>query len=373
MSSQFNTMSESQCRWGILGTAGIARKNWRSILNSTNSTLSAVASRKAERAQSFIDECQNQAPYGVLPEAVGSYEGLLQRQDVDAVYIPLPTGMRKEWVIRAAEAGKHVMCEKPCALTSDDLAQMTEACSANRVQFMDGVMFMHSRRLPAVEAAIGSAHVGQLRRIASHHAFNADDGFLNSNIRMSSDLEPHGCLGDLGWYNIRFTLWAVGYEMPKEVSGRLLSTAKRDDSPLDVPMELSAEMFFENGVSASFYCSFITENQQWVTVGGNQGFVHVPDFVLPFYGSRIGHQTRSAKFLINGTDFHMEPRDQWHWTPEYSDGHPSAQETRLFQRFSEIVLSGQIDNHWPEIALKTQRVMDAVLTSARQQGAPIEP
>src|SRR5262249_18689447 len=105
-------MSQAPCRWGVLGTANIARKNWKAIRNAGNSAVVAVASRDAGRARRFIDECQAEAPLAPAPVACGSYGELLARPDIDAVYIPLPTGVRKEWVMRAAAAGKHVLCEK---------------------------------------------------------------------------------------------------------------------------------------------------------------------------------------------------------------------------------------------------------------------
>jgi len=83
----------------------------------------------------------------VLPQAFGLYDDLLAKDTVEAVYIPLPTGVGKEWVLRAAAAGKHVVCEKPCAPSVADLREMVAACRLHRVQFMDGVMFTHSRRL----------------------------------------------------------------------------------------------------------------------------------------------------------------------------------------------------------------------------------
>src|SRR6266436_2423023 len=95
------------CRWGIIGTANIARKNWKAIRNAGNSALVAVASRDRDRARRFIDECQADAPLPRVPVPC-TYEELLGRADVDAVYLPLPTGVRKPWVLRAAEAGKHV-------------------------------------------------------------------------------------------------------------------------------------------------------------------------------------------------------------------------------------------------------------------------
>ena len=95
-------MSAAQCRWGILSTAGIAKKNYRGIWFSGNGQVVAVASRQRNAAQRFIDECQRDNPFPQAPEAVEGYEILLDRNDIDAVYIPLPTAMRKEWVIRAA-------------------------------------------------------------------------------------------------------------------------------------------------------------------------------------------------------------------------------------------------------------------------------
>ncbi len=109
-------MSNRPCRWAILGTAGIARKNWLAIRQAENARLVAVASRDRARARAFIDECEASAPGHPPPDAVGSYDEVLDRDDVDAVYVPLPTGIRAEWVIRAAERRKHVLVEKPCAV-----------------------------------------------------------------------------------------------------------------------------------------------------------------------------------------------------------------------------------------------------------------
>ena len=152
------------------------------------------------------------------------------------------------------------------------------------MQFMDGVMFDHSQRLQAIREQLSSGNViGRLRRIATHFSFSGDQEFQRSNIRTDSILEPHGCLGDLGWYCIRFTLWAAGLEMPTHVSARTITTLSGDDSEGDVPGEFSAELLFPGGVSANFYCSFLTENQQTATVSGDAGYLTVNDFVLPFY------------------------------------------------------------------------------------------
>jgi predicted dehydrogenase len=161
-------MSTKQCRWGILGAATIARKNWQSIRDAGNATLVAVASRDAQRSAQFVAECQRKVPFPQPPAALGSYEELIARPDIDAIYLPLPTGLRKDWAIRAANAGKHVMVEKPVGATVADAEAILAACERNRVQFMDGVMFNHSRRLAEMRQVLDDGKsVGEIRRIAT--------------------------------------------------------------------------------------------------------------------------------------------------------------------------------------------------------------
>src|SRR5437868_3556729 len=251
-------MEKRPIRWGILSTAQIARKNWKAIRNSGNGIVTAVASRDLERSRRFVAECQAEASFPAIPKALGTYEELIASKEIDAVYIPLPTGVRKEWVIRAADDGKHILCEKPCALTSADLSEMIAACERNKVQFMDGVMFMHSRRLDSIREVLNDGQtIGQIRRIAAVFNFSAPEEFFAKNIRVQSGLEPHGALGDLGWYCIRFALWTMDWKLPREVTGRLLTELKHKDAPEPVPVEFSGELFFDNGVSTTFYSSFV--------------------------------------------------------------------------------------------------------------------
>jgi predicted dehydrogenase len=360
-------MADSLCRWGILGTANIARKNWQSIRNSGNGRLVAVASRTRERAQQFIDECGSEVAFSPAPRPT-SYDELLASPEIDAVYIPLPTGIRKEWVLKAAKAGKHVLCEKPCGSTAAEVAEMLEACRAANVQFMDGVMFMHSARLPAMRATLDDGRsVGQLKRIASQFSFLAPEEFLQGNIRVSHQLEPLGCLGDLGWYNVRFTLWAMNYAMPERVVGRMLAET-RPGSGDSVPLEFSGELLFAGGVSASFYCSFLTENQQWANLSGTRGNLQVDDFVLPFFGGQATYTVRNPAFDMQGTQFNMREVAHRHRIDEYSNNQPNSQETNLFRNFAKLALSGKPNPHWPKIALQTQQVLEACLESARRGG-----
>ena len=313
----------SPCRWGILGTANIARKNWKAIRKAGNSTLVAVASRDLARANAFIDDCQGDIPFPNRPIACGAYEELLRRSDVDAVYIPLPTGIRREWVVKAAEAGKHILCEKPCGTAPADVRAMLDACARHKVQFMDGVMFMHSGRLPLLRQVLDDGDsIGQLMRITSNFSFAAPDEFLRSNIRVNNELEPLGCLGDLGWYNLRFTLWVMKYQWPERASGRILSQYGTGKTP--VPMEFSGELFFPGGVSASYYCAFRTVNQQWANLSGTKGTVQVPDFVIPFYGCESTFEVNKPVFHADGCSFHMQSHPRRYAANEYSDGAAGA-------------------------------------------------
>ena len=366
-------MSQRVCRWGILGAAFIARKNWQAIRNASNCTLLAVASRDRQRCKQFIGDCHAHSAFASPPAALGSYEELLARADIDAVYIPLPTMVRKEWAIQAAEAGKHILVEKPVGATVEDATEIVDACRRNNVQFMDGVMFMHSRRLARMREILDDGQsVGAIRRISTQFSYGAPSEFLRNDIRVRSDLEPLGALGDLGWYNIRFILWVMNEQLPQRVCGRLLSEHRGQDSPASVPTEFSAELFYPDGVSASFYCSFLTELQQWAHVSGTKGSLHVGDFVLPFYGSELTFDVSNPVFDIAGCDFNMQDGTQRVAVHEYSNSAENAQETNMFRNFAELALSGTPDHGWAETALNTQKVLDACLQSARSEGSVVE-
>jgi len=334
-------------RIGFLSTANIGRKNWKAIFHGGNAIVAAVASRDLERSRKFIRECQAETPFETPPAALGSYEELLASKNVDAIYFPLPTGLRREWVMRAAEAGKHVLCEKPCAVSTAGLEEMISACRKNRVQFMDGVMFMHNPRLGQIRAALDDGKsVGPLKRITSHFSFLGSEDFLRGNIRVDGALEPFGCLGDLGWYCIRFALWTMSWQMPNRVEGRIISRAGNNSS--GVPLEFSGELYFDGGVSSGFYCSFLAGFSQWADISGANGHLRVPDFVLG------GGETA---FDVNNRAVKSGPA---------TAGPASAQEANMIRNFADQIFSGRLNDEWPAWALKTQNVLDACFESGRR-------
>ncbi|EMI29148.1 MULTISPECIES: Gfo/Idh/MocA family protein [Rhodopirellula] len=363
-------MTKPICRWGILGAANIARKNWKAIRMSGNGVVTAVASRDVQRAEGFIHDCSLECPPVITgadgsaeltrPEAIGDYQTLLDRDDIDAVYIALPTTYRKKWVLAAAAAGKHVIAEKPFAVHADDAIEMADACREAGVNLMDGVMFDHSSRLPELKHTLTDpVAFGDLKRIQTHFSFCGDDSFEEANIRASADLEPHGALGDLGWYCIRFTLWAAGDRLPTAVSGQ--STVRLDEGR--VPGEFQGEMRFDDGLTAGFFCSFFCVNQQTATLSGNRGYATLNDFVLPFNGSECSWETHQHELIIDNCRWNFGEHSRKHGVTEHASGEADSQETRMFRHFADEVLHGRVETRSSEIAVKTQQVLDALRRS----------
>lgn len=361
-------MSDAQCRWGILSSAQIARKNWKAIRLSGNGIVRGVSSRSVERAQQFIDECQAEVSFPLLPEAFADHQALLASDQIDAVYVPMPTGSRKEWVIAAAEAGKHVLIEKPIAINAADAIEMRDACRASGVQFMDGVMFDHGKRIREVADQVAAAKLGNVRRIQTHFSFTGDSEFQSDNIRTDTVLEPHGCLGDLGWYCIRFILWASGFRDPVQVSGRTITRLTREGSDEWVPGEFAGELVFEHGVTAGFFCSFMTANQQLATISGDAGYLTIDDYVLPLYDSQTEYQIHAHELEIDNCRWNFRRRSETRSCDEYHSGESNAQEVEMMRTFAERVNSGNLDQSLADRAVQTQRILDACRRSDALDG-----
>ena len=189
----------------------------------------ALAGSQGLQAVAVVDVCADAAEKLAQTLGCPGYQSLDEllagSPNVEAAIVCTPPCTHRELTLRLLEQGWHVLCEKPCAPHAADVKEMVDICRQHNVQFMDGVMFMHSARLPKMREALDDgASVGAIKRIASQFSFFGGEEFHKGNIRVSRELEPLGALGDLGWYNIRFTLWAMQYQLPKQVSGRSLTT-----------------------------------------------------------------------------------------------------------------------------------------------------
>jgi len=337
-------------RWGILGTARIASKVGRAIHDANGAQLVAVASRDESRARFWIDRhtvghAAADAKLAFLPAAApvasfGSYLELLRQPDIDAVYIPLPPSLHCEWTCRAAQLGKHVLCEKPLALNLAEAKRMKDACQSANRHLMDGVMWMHHVRTPAMQKVLTSGELGELRRVTSAFSFNAAD-FPPDNIRFQRALGG-GALGDVGWYCVRATLWAFG-----GLPARVWATARYDR---DVDVNLSATLWFAGNRTAAFHCAFDTTWRKWFEVAGTKGSLVCDDFVNPWDAAK-------ARFWVH---------DQQGQGTQHVHPH-CIQEVRMVEVLCGQIRSGRFDARWPEISLATQQVCDAIANSARSE------
>ena len=181
-------------RVGIMGCASIARKNARAIIRSERCTLVAVASRSLDKAEAFCEELKLPPFDDALPlhhtvRRLEGYNALLLVEGIDAVYIPLPTKLHKEWVLRAAAAGKHVLVEKPVGVDANEVQEMIAACRAAGVAFMDGTMLVHHKRSKQIDRLFADT-TWQPKRVTSAFTFAAPVEFLaGGNIR-TNGLRP---------------------------------------------------------------------------------------------------------------------------------------------------------------------------------------
>lgn len=323
--------ADRNIRWGFLSTANIAGKVKRAVDLSSNSEVIAIASRTEEKAQTWKDE------HGV-ERAYGTYDALLEDDGLDAIYIGLPPSMHAEWTIKAAEHGKHVLCEKPLSANAHEAEEMAEACRRNGVQLMDGVMWVHHERTSAMKEIISSGALGDFRKMTAAFTINLGEQLPEGNIRLKKELAGGG-LGDLGYYCIRAILWAFD-SMPNEVT----ATARYHKG---VDINLSAMLLFEDGKLASFDCAYDTATRKWFEVAGTKASLVCDDFVLP-------GKEESSRFWMH------PPVDE---KSEHTVGE-CVQETLMIEHFADAVLSGGLNECWPQEAINAMKVCDAVLESA---------
>jgi predicted dehydrogenase len=321
-------------RWGVLSTARIATRVGAAIRRAEGAELSAVASRSPEKATAWATEHRAARSYG-------TYEALLDDPEIDVVYIPLPPSLHAQWTIKAAEHGKHVLCEKPLALEASQAEEMAAACREHDVQLMDGVMWLHHPRAAEMHRFLGDGTLGDLRRVTSAFSFHWDE-VPTGDFRLSRDLGG-GSLGDLGWYCIGATLWAFG-DRPLRVFG----TARYYGTARDADRNFSGMLWFDRERMASFDCGFDVGMRRWMEVAGTQASLVCDDFTRPWNEER-------PRFWLHDTRGKMS---------EHASS-PRIQEVCMIDDFCDIVRSGVLDDRWPRQAIETQRVCDALDRSAR--------
>lgn len=328
-------MSSGKLRWGVLSTANIGRAAVNpAIQASSNGRLVAVASRDEARARDFARDAD-------IPRHYGSYEALLEDDGVDAIYIPLPNSMHREWTIRAAEHGKHVLCEKPLALSTAECREMADAARGAGVLLMEAFMYRFHPRTEALLEHVRSGAIGEVRSIRSTFTFRLT---RQDNIRLDPDLGG-GALMDVGCYCVNASRTVAGSE-PVEVQALASWTDRNVDA------ELTGMLRFESGLVAHFDCALTLERRELLEIGGTDATLLVPSAFLPGTADAAWQELRGrsgdADHVVSGTD-------------EYR---------HMVEHFADAVARGAAVRYGPEEAEANMAVIEALYASARDGGRP---
>jgi len=299
-------------RWGIVSPAKIGRqKVIPAIQRAGRSEVVAIASRDAERARTAADALG-------IPRSHGSYEELLADPEVDAIYLPLPNHLHADWTIAAARAGKHVLCEKPLALTAADAQRMIDACAEARVVLMEAFMYRLHPSWVAVRDLVAQGRIGQLRAVQSWFSYFNDDP---TNIRNIVEAGG-GALFDIGCYNVNLSRMLFEAE-PSQVRASVLR-----DPTMGVDVTTSAILDFDGGGVATFTCSTRAEPDQRVHIYGTEGRISIG---IPF---NIPPDRATEVFVTAGGDPPSAPATEVVTFP------PRDQYTEQAETFAAAVLDG---------------------------------
>jgi predicted dehydrogenase len=243
---------------------------------SARNALVALASRDRARVQAWAEEFQ-------VPKAYASYQEVLDDPEVQAVYIPLPNELHKIWVDAAAEAGKHVLCEKPLALNAAEARAMAAHCRARGVVLMEAFMWRHQPRTAALRRLVADGAIGELRLIRSSFSFSIDP-----NDWRLDPARGGGALWDIGCYGVSTARLYAGAE-PEVIQ----AVARAGSSGVD--LSLAATLRFPGGVLGVLDCSFEQPFRCTYELVGTRGVIEVPTAYLP-----PAHPT--ARLRTTGTD-----------------------------------------------------------------------
>ena len=321
----------ARLRWGVLGTAGINERVVPAIARSAHGEVVAIASRTPSRAEAAAEQFGIGKPYG-------SYEELLADPDVDAVYIPLPNFLHHHWVLAAAAAGKHILCEKPMAITVADAQEMVAAAADAGVVLMEAFMYAHHPRYDQLHELVRSREMGTVRGISGTFTFDASD---EPEATIFQGNPGSGAIYDVGCYIVHAARRLLGTE-PLAVTAQ----ASYSGAHGGADMMTSALVEFPDDVGLLLQCGMWTADTDTLTVLGSRGRVDVPSAFFAAPGVE--------GFLVQlGDDVRLEQvPDVDHYISQADD-------------LAEAVLHGRPVRLAPADAVRNAAVVEALVRSAR--------
>lgn len=322
-------------KWGILSTANIGVEDViPAILRSETSVIEAIASRDLSRAQEVATR------FG-LPQAFGSYDEMLASDDIDAVYIPLITSDHAEWTIKAANAGKHVLCEKPIALKADDIHAIIVAADRNKVVVAEAVMIIYHPQWLKVRELIASGAIGKLIHVQGAFTYFNDDA---NNMRNKPELGG-GALLDIGVYPIAATRFVTDKEPV-----RVMSEIKFDET-FGTDIYSSNRLDFGD-FELSMYVSTQMALRQSMVFHGDKGWI---ELTAPFNAGKYGDD---SVILHDANHGKIE-------TYRFADINQYTEQVNAFARkvVNETQLAG-IEVLSLESSLNNQKAIDALFKAS---------
>ena len=267
---------QRKLNWGLLSTARINAALFAPLRDSKRNQLLAVASRTQESASSYAREHK-------IPRAHGSYEALLANPDIDVVYNSLPNHLHAGWTIRALQAGKHVLCEKPLALTLPEVEAMAEAAKNTGRVLAEAFMYRTHPQTREVMRIIDSGRLGAMKALRGSFTFEQT---RENNYRFDPE-QGGGALWDVGCYPISYARYMIGVE-PVEVFGW------RVTGPTGVDEVFAGQIRFADGIHAQFDCGFRAPFRTHIEIVGSEGALSVPHPFKPGMDEQV--------YLIRGDD-----------------------------------------------------------------------
>ena len=282
-------MANKVLNWGLLSTARINRALITPLRASKRNHLLAVGSRTQESADRYAREWK-------IPRAHGSYEALLADPEIDVIYNSLPNHLHAEWTIKAVEAGKHVLCEKPLALSVDQVDAVQEAARKHGRVVAEAFMYRHHPQTIKVQEMIKSGSVGNLKLIRGSFSYVLSrEGDVRLDLAMGG-----GSIWDVGCYPISYTRTVVG-ETPLEVFGWQVTGETGIDETF------VGQMRFTKDIHAQFDCSFAIPFHAFMELVGSEGTLNIPNPFKPGLDEKIfltrGDKTETIK--IKGQELYI--------------------------------------------------------------------
>ena len=283
-------------RWGILGNGRIARTLIASIDKSSGNTAVAIAARDGAKAAEAAAELD-------LERGV-TYDELLADPEIDVIYNALPNSAHAEWTIKAAEAGKHVLSEKPFATSVAEADAMIAAAKKNGVVVMEAFMYRFHPQWARVEELIHSGALGKIRYVTAEFSFAMED---YGNIRFSGPLKG-GAMMDVGCYCVNFLRYIAGLDDPTAKVSTVSGIANYATQPGTGVDELFAgSIGFSSGLAAQFACSLRASGGVGAKIVGESGFIEMPN---PWFGGnpaqlQVSQFGKSLKEGVEGADNYL--------------------------------------------------------------------